>query len=94
MDVSYPLPTKSAFKILIRLLETMNHIDGLSKAHSVNGSISIAIMIFDNFENTRSSEALQRFRGRMLVTVLGLIKRKANSALHLTVRTFSRDEEA
>jgi hypothetical protein len=66
----------------------MKHIDGLSKAHGVNGSISIAIMILDNFENTRSSEALQRFRGRMFVTALCLIERKADIALHLCWEAF------
>src|SRR5207249_1947903 len=66
----------------------MQHIDGLSKAHGVNGSISIAIMVLDNFEHTRSSEALQRFRGRMLVTSLCRIERKADIALHLCWEAF------
>ena len=63
------------------LLERMQHIKGVAKAHGINGPPGVAGMRRDNLHDACAAEALERLCRRIGFAVLGGIKRLAMSRL-------------
>src|SRR5258708_30182822 len=65
------------------LLKSVQHIDGFFETHCVNGPISIAIVILDEFQNA-ASKTFERLCRRRMLPCLCQEQLKAQIVLHLS----------
>ena len=73
--------------VLGLFLEYMKNVDGFGKADSIDGAISAAGIVLDQFENT-AAEAFKDFRVRWLASKLSKIQVETNLILHLVRHCF------
>jgi hypothetical protein len=64
-------------------MKAMQHVDGFGKSDRVDRPICVAIVVLNHFQDSRTSEALERLSVRVLAALLSLIKSKPNLFLHL-----------
>lgn len=64
------------------LLEHVKHVDRLREADGIDGSIGIPVVIFDDLEDPRTSESLQRLRMRMVFPELRSPQRESDRSLN------------
>lgn len=60
----------------------MQDVDRITELHGVDGTVSIAIRIFDHFQDTRRPKALERFCLLMLLTDLRLVQGETKRVLY------------
>jgi hypothetical protein len=65
------------------LLKTVQNIHPARQADRVNGTICVAVVVFDNFQHSRPSKASERFCAGVLSALLCHVKRKAYEILDL-----------
>jgi hypothetical protein len=63
--------------LLALLLEDVQHVDRIGETHSVDRTVGVAVVVFDDLQDAGSAEALQRLRARMLGAELRPEEREA-----------------
>jgi hypothetical protein len=72
-QLDIPLRSRDAFlRLLLKGMQDVNH---ASKLDGVDGAVGIAIEVIDDFKDTPATKPLQRLRGWVLVSMLGVIDR-------------------
>jgi len=77
-DISFWCP--NAFLGLF--LESMQNVDSVLKPDGINSAIRVAVMVFNDLNDTRIAKALERFSTMMLAAGLRQVKRIANHPAH------------
>lgn len=61
------------------LLEAMQNVDGFDKPNRVYGAVGVAVVVFNDFQDSRTVKASKRLGIGMFAAILGNLKRRADS---------------
>ncbi len=89
--LSHFQPCSNKFQFLLRcctaflglLLESVKRIDHPSEFDSVDSSVSVAVVVFNDFDHTSAAESAKRFCVGMFLANLGTIEGKPERSLDL-----------